>query len=98
MTCMGNKKLATTGHFGDGLHDAVLVHSTKTFPCHKPAIEARYRHIYVNLPRFIFAELSLAEQQDELEEFERADINVSVISQGFKHDLQCAKKLKTVAD
>lgn len=54
--------------------------------------------MYAKSSHFIFAELSLAEQQDELEEFERADIHVSVVSQGFKRDLQCAKKLKTVAD
>lgn len=55
-----------------------------------------YRHI--NSSHFVFAELSLAEQLDELEEFDIADIKVSVVSQGFKHDLQCAKKHKTVAD
>lgn len=35
-------------------------------------------------------------QQDGLEAFERAGINVSAISKGFKCDLQCAKKHKTV--
>ncbi len=94
----GQKDIVTTAHYGDGLHDAVMVHSTKKCPCYNTAKEAWYKLIYVNLSHFIFAELSLAEQPDELAEFERADINVSVISQGFKCELQCAKKLKSVAD
>lgn len=96
-TCREASVLCTAGHFVDGLHDAVLVHSTREFPYHKPAItEARYRHIYVNSSHFIFAELSVVVQQDGLEAFERAGINVSAISKGFKRDLQCAKKHKTV--